>query len=245
MSNSARERDNPPPRRKSCSACIKAKRRCEYAGAPACMRCAQRNVPCDFSPAQQQQRASTTPQRVTSMLSALAEDRILLDAASAVAPCSNAQDDFDALLATPLDVDLPSISGLDKSNGFHFGSLDGFEMLGGDLNSNALGSLCGLEPLSGSNTYNNSSTIYEGDTPSVFEDDYVPEIDFLKEARQQHLGTLMAPAAQQLEYVSTMIRERLEFAVDLIRTAPRTMVDALETPWSHRLLYRDAMPASM
>ncbi|OAA77295.1 Zn(2)-C6 fungal-type DNA-binding domain protein [Akanthomyces lecanii RCEF 1005] len=244
MSNSARERDNPPPRRKSCTACIKAKRRCEYAGAPACLRCAQRNVPCDYPPAHQQ-RASTTTQRVASMLSALAEDRSLLDAASAIPSYDGAQDDLDALLATPLGMDEPSIVDMDKSNSFHFGSLDGFEMLGGDLNNNAMGGLCGLEPLSGSSTYNNINTLYDENTPSVAEDNYVPEIDFLKEARQQHMGTLMAPAAKQLEYVSTMIRERLEFAVDLIRTAPRTMVEALEAPWSHRLLYKTDMPCSM
>lgn len=41
------ERGNPPPRRKSCLACIKARRRCDQAS-PACQRCAQRNIDCQY-----------------------------------------------------------------------------------------------------------------------------------------------------------------------------------------------------
>ncbi|KXH52660.1 hypothetical protein CSAL01_13088 [Colletotrichum salicis] len=47
MSNSFFERANPPPRRKTCIACIKAKRRCDH-GQPACLRCSRRNIACDY-----------------------------------------------------------------------------------------------------------------------------------------------------------------------------------------------------
>ena len=47
MSFTARERYNPPPRRKACAACIKAKRRCDFA-LPSCLRCEQRNIPCKY-----------------------------------------------------------------------------------------------------------------------------------------------------------------------------------------------------
>ena len=59
---SALERGNPPPRRKSCSACIKAKRRCDQ-GAPACLRCRQRNLECQYSsgPAQRKIAPGLTP----------------------------------------------------------------------------------------------------------------------------------------------------------------------------------------
>ncbi|KAL3491865.1 hypothetical protein BJX62DRAFT_251005 [Aspergillus germanicus] len=46
MSSSV-ERDNPPPRRKSCEACRAAKRRCDLA-LPACFRCTRRNVACVY-----------------------------------------------------------------------------------------------------------------------------------------------------------------------------------------------------
>jgi hypothetical protein len=41
------ERGNPPPRRKSCLACTKARRRCDQAS-PACQRCAQRSIDCQY-----------------------------------------------------------------------------------------------------------------------------------------------------------------------------------------------------
>ncbi|OHW95914.1 C6 zinc finger domain-containing protein [Colletotrichum incanum] len=47
MSNSFMERANPPPRRKTCLACIKAKRRCDH-GQPACLRCSRRKIDCVY-----------------------------------------------------------------------------------------------------------------------------------------------------------------------------------------------------
>lgn len=41
------ERANPPPRRKSCARCIKAKRRCDLAF-PTCLRCAHRGLECTY-----------------------------------------------------------------------------------------------------------------------------------------------------------------------------------------------------
>ncbi|KAE8384887.1 hypothetical protein BDV23DRAFT_191186 [Aspergillus alliaceus] len=47
MNTSLAERENPPPRRKSCEACKTAKRRCDLAF-PACSRCARRDIPCIY-----------------------------------------------------------------------------------------------------------------------------------------------------------------------------------------------------
>lgn len=44
---SSLERDNPPPRRKSCEACRAAKRRCDLA-LPTCFRCSQRGLACAY-----------------------------------------------------------------------------------------------------------------------------------------------------------------------------------------------------
>lgn len=41
------ERGNPPPRRKSCLACVKSKRRCDQA-LPSCLRCEYRRIPCEY-----------------------------------------------------------------------------------------------------------------------------------------------------------------------------------------------------
>lgn len=70
-----RERSNPPPRRKSCAACIKAKRRCDFA-LPACLRCSQRNIPCDYPQRNGRrlpQRTADSPAASTPMTSLLAE----------------------------------------------------------------------------------------------------------------------------------------------------------------------------
>lgn len=47
QSFSSAERANPPPRRKSCTSCIKAKRRCDLR-LPACLRCTQRTLECRY-----------------------------------------------------------------------------------------------------------------------------------------------------------------------------------------------------
>lgn len=47
MSVTATERANPPPRRKSCAACTRAKRRCDLAS-PSCQRCTGRGLQCHY-----------------------------------------------------------------------------------------------------------------------------------------------------------------------------------------------------
>ncbi len=243
MSKSARERSNPPPRRKSCTVCIKARRRCEYGGGSACVRCASRDMICDHPTRRQHQSPppSTTPQRVTSMLSVLAEDRAVLDATTAATPFYEgglpAADLHTLLSPSSLEMGGPWTAEADKG-AFSFGGLDGFDMPA-DLNSTAMDGLYGLEPLSA--PYSSSILDEDGSTPSTTEDHSVPEINFLRHAP----GTVLAPAAQQLGQLSTELQERLNFAVELIRTAPRTMVERLETPWSHRLLYKDGTPPAM
>lgn len=61
VSLTSRERRNPPPRQKSCAACIRAKRRCEPGGgtSPVCVRCEQRGFSCEL-PARRGRRAAAT-----------------------------------------------------------------------------------------------------------------------------------------------------------------------------------------
>lgn len=47
MSVTATERANPPPRRKSCAACTRSKRRCDLS-LPTCQRCAGRGITCHY-----------------------------------------------------------------------------------------------------------------------------------------------------------------------------------------------------
>ncbi|ATY61840.1 C6 finger domain [Cordyceps militaris] len=213
MSNSAMERNNPPPRRKSCTPCIKAKRRCEYPDATttatACMRCARRGVMvCDYPHHHRQRTGRTTPQGVTSMLTDLAEVR-------------TAQLQDWLTMPPPVDMDIgPLVDGMDRSC---------FEV-GADLDHATMGG--GWEWLPGPYLHAEMATADDYN--------YVPTLAFFDP------GTaVLAPAAQQLAYISALLRSRLAFAVELMRRAPRTMVARLETPWSHHLLYQQAMPAAM
>ncbi|ORY71364.1 uncharacterized protein BCR38DRAFT_381888 [Pseudomassariella vexata] len=60
QSLSSLERGNPPPRRKACSACIKAKRRCDL-GQPGCTRCSLRKIPCRYSRPERSDDSRTGP----------------------------------------------------------------------------------------------------------------------------------------------------------------------------------------
>ncbi|KAK2016012.1 hypothetical protein LZ32DRAFT_689350 [Colletotrichum eremochloae] len=61
MSNSFLERANPPPRRKTCLACIKAKRRCDH-GQAACLRCSRRKIDCVYpTPPASRSKRQTAP----------------------------------------------------------------------------------------------------------------------------------------------------------------------------------------
>lgn len=45
--------------------------------------------------------------------------------------------------------------------------------------------------------------------------------------------------------VSSVIAQRLQFSIDMLKDAPRMMVLENQTPWCHRQLYKDGMPRSM
>lgn len=45
--------------------------------------------------------------------------------------------------------------------------------------------------------------------------------------------------------ISTVIAQRLQFSIDMLKDAPRMMVLENQTPWCHRQLYQDGMPRSL
>jgi hypothetical protein len=72
----------------------------------------------------------------------------------------------------------------------------------------------------------------------------LPLEDVALELAQQPL-TLTGPSTQDFGNVSAHILNRLQWAVDEIKEAPKKMVLENQTPWCHPLLYKDAMPRSM
>lgn len=187
MSFTARERNNPPPRKKSCAACIKAKRRCDFA-VPACLRCSQRHIQCEYP--------SRTP-------------RANVKASSRV-----------AFEPAPLqDVAVP----------------DGDDCTGG------------AKTIACQHEFRPTAAV-DLEEPSQYCDlstfDYVAESQGDDVVHQPCM--LAAPATKGLhDRLTEVVAGRLQFSLDQIQKAPRTMVMETQTPWSHPLVYADSMPRSM
>lgn len=184
MSLTARERRNPPSRRKSCTACTKAKRRCDFA-LPACLRCSQRNISCQY-PARALQGyltpQSESPETVPTGL--LTNDGSSPERSETISISGSMIEDFNAV-----------ISSIDAS-------------------SNDLG---------------------------TFD---IPLEDVSLDLVQQPYS-LTAPSTQEFGNIPAIVLNRLQWAVDEIKEAPKKMVLENQTPWCHPLLYKDGMPRSM
>ena len=80
----------PPPRRKSCSACVKAKRRCDQL-APTCSRCIEKNLACTYVRRSSGTKINSTPAYTTSESTALIPN---LTTSPLVCPPGDLQLDF-------------------------------------------------------------------------------------------------------------------------------------------------------
>lgn len=194
MSFTARERNNPPPRKKSCAACIKAKRRCDFA-VPACLRCSQRRIQCEYP--------SRTPRTKV---------RAPSHAANGPVPLQDV-----AVLDGALSDDCSG----------------GAETIAGQLRPTATGEL--EEPVQ----YSFKPIPYNFETLG-----YVTEIQDHDVIHQPSM--LAAPTTKGFhDRLAEIVANRLQFSLDQIHKAPKTMVMETQTPWSHPLLYADSMPRSM
>jgi len=46
-------------------------------------------------------------------------------------------------------------------------------------------------------------------------------------------------------YISNLVSTRLQYIIDTLKEAPRSMVTENKTPWCHPMLYRARMPRAM
>jgi hypothetical protein len=190
QSLSSAERDNPPPRRKSCTACIRAKRRCDL-GHLACLRCAQRNLPCHYD--EPAQRILSSPQ---------------------MTPVSGSS--WPGIEIPSID---PSIPGSEVTETSSLGPtivLDCF----GQIPAHPLPHFLGGDP----------------DLADI-------SLDLIPSTP----SPLFPLRSRFFDYsdVSRSSENRLKYAIEEIRRAPKTMVFENQTPWCHPQLYMDAMPRSM
>jgi hypothetical protein len=189
MSFTARERNNPPPRKKSCAACIKAKRRCDFA-VPACMRCSQRRIQCEYP-------SRTLRAKVKASNHAALQDVVVPDSAMGD-DCTGGAQTIASQLRPSAAVDLEEPS----QNSIHPFLTD------------------------------------------LVTFDYIAESQGYDVVHQPSM--LAAPATKGLhDRLTEIVARRLQFSLDQIQKAPRTMVVETQTPWSHPLVYADSMPRSM
>ncbi|KAF4471035.1 C6 finger domain-containing [Fusarium albosuccineum] len=112
MSLTARERRNPPPRRKSCAACTKAKRRCDFA-VPACLRCSQRRIACQYPLRTPRGQAAAQPDSPeTIMPSLLTNDSASSTPSPVVGVEEPTADDFNTIIAA-IDTSFDDLEGFD------------------------------------------------------------------------------------------------------------------------------------
>ncbi|KAI0965888.1 hypothetical protein F4678DRAFT_310404 [Xylaria arbuscula] len=250
------ERGNPPPRRKSCAACIKAKRRCDLRQ-PSCLRCSQRRIDCSYpvpphdrrrgnddvsmtpslssssSPSetspkvqQQQQQQQAQPQEI------MMKDPSFADPATATTGSSSWDTGFE------FNIDLyssyhdscpsfPNIS-FDDPPGFQ-----GLEFLDDDV------------VMMGHQQHNHNPVPL--DFPPV---PPTPTLDLGLVEDPMPLVPRPPPMVeipgvsriQVLRAAAELKEKRLRYAIDTFKRAPEEMVLECGTAWSHPALYRDSMP---
>ncbi|KAK3318950.1 hypothetical protein B0H66DRAFT_253510 [Apodospora peruviana] len=234
---SAMERGNPPPRRKSCAACIKAKRRCTLE-IPACLRCSQRQLDCKYAP------GSTAPKK---------------PAPRHQYPAHNIQEQLNTTItAKPatnvaLEMHIPSIAG-EWTMAANLGIGMEEDNLPLDLTSHpppldscsiSMTDLL-LEDISRADGDNqHASQPMEGMSTS----ESTPPGLTVSDATA--LGQFYMPLSfpldtpQHQDFVQFALKTRLQYAIDKITAASRQMVTENQTPWCHPHLYEFHMPRSM
>lgn len=218
------ERDSPPPRRKSCLACVKSKRRCNQRF-PSCLRCAQRRIPCEY--------AAQVPQSSRAESYAEAEPTALLVTRQDNGEREALQDktvSCESWMTTDEYTPCPELSwSVDHENI----PLDESITLA-------------VEPAP------EWSTMMRLDEFAPLEDICRgPELPLhpivMEMASTEARPTLqvMSTGYFNMEAVSTELDRNLSYAVEKIKASPSTMFLELQTPWCHASLYRDEMPRVM
>lgn len=230
-SRSRVEREDPPPRRKSCHACVKAKRRCDQRQ-PACRRCSQRSIACCYpSRPARSEAAPTDPSPVT--LAAPGSDFIPDDASlnqtlmdvlvppfhvepanhpwsSRKSPCLH-QLELPWTPAEDLDVSIEATSATNLGLAVDEHGILGDENFDTELFFN-----------------------FTDSTPTG------KEI-----AARPSLEGPYAPRRVDLAGLHAALETNFSYAMDRIKAAPSNMLLENQTPWCHPLLFKETMPRVM
>ncbi|KAI3321297.1 hypothetical protein HD806DRAFT_204875 [Xylariaceae sp. AK1471] len=208
------ERGNPPPRRKSCAACIKAKRRCDLRQ-PSCLRCSQRKIDCCYPPrveatSRKHSDAASCPAQ---MSSSVQSQQLMKEPLPEMAPWETSFD-FNMDLSPSYHPSCPTFPtfSFNEPTFEDLNFLD--EIVSVDDTSHAI-----VPPTPG---------------PTSAIEDPMPMVLRSPNASLTRMQLLRA--------ASELIEKRLRYAIDTFKHAPEKMVLEGGTPWSHPALYHDSMP---
>ncbi|KAH8911161.1 hypothetical protein BR93DRAFT_964975 [Coniochaeta sp. PMI_546] len=227
---SAIERANPPPRRKSCQACIKAKRRCDL-GQPACLRCTQRLLECQYSSAVSAARrinaANTGKQRPLAAGSMSTPPSALQKREGTE---STGETEYNNMLFTdPLAMENPAP---DAEFDFFDTELDMLQFLNDPP----------METQEENTDLSSCAPVFTVPRPPS---PSYNKLDLILHIKENLALALQPEGTRGTTPLSFTLTHRLQYSIDLVKDAPRRMVVDLQTPWSHPELYRDNMPRSM
>ncbi|KAI0518049.1 hypothetical protein F5B22DRAFT_635534 [Xylaria bambusicola] len=218
------ERNNPPPRRKSCAACIKAKRRCDL-HQPSCLRCTQRRIDCSYpAPAgthpKRRGDTSSSPSQSETSPTAQAQDELIMKDVALTETSTSWESSFD------FNIDLSPAYTINAS-------CAPFPNISFDEPA-----FHGLEFLDDVADTHNLNPMMPTPAPTVELglEDPMPLIQRPKSTVPNFSRIDLLRAASELT------DKRLRYTIDVYKSAPEEMVLTGGTPWSHPALYQDSMP---
>jgi hypothetical protein len=226
MPPSRLERDNPPPRRKSCHSCVKAKRRCDQKQ-PTCTRCSQRKIVCHYPSraVRSEAQAAAYSQSPTTLSGPASGPEPVPGGSSAekpvvdcLAPIYNAEpvNHLHQLVLPEIPAEVTGHSS-EIADATSLGlALDNDDILGyGDIDPDVFFDFTGSMRL--------------GEELAVRPPQRVPA----------------APERLCLARLHAALESKFSYAMNRIKAGPSEMLLENQTPWCHPLLYRDDMPRGM
>lgn len=225
------EREDPTPRRKSCYACVKAKRRCDQRQ-PICARCSQRKVQCLYPTRpglSESDPADPSPARSTilgsnPLLNSAGVDEAIIDL---LVPSCHVE-----------TVDLPWISR--KSPCLHHPELPWTPAEALDTPPEAADATSLGLAIHDRDIFGDASL----DAELFF--DLTDSAPTGKEiGGRPPTAVPAAPRRLDLARLHAALETNFSYAMDRIKAAPSTMLLENQTPWCHPLLYRENMPREM
>lgn len=226
-SRSRLERDDPPPRRKSCHACVKAKRRCDQ-GQPACTRCTQRSIACHYRsrPARSQASpADSLPATPTAFDSGI------------VLNCANTDETFADFLVPSYNSEPLNHAWTSQKSPWVYPSRQPWSPPAAPVQSTQ-----GAEATSLELALDDRDPLGDGTIDADLFFDFTDNTPVGKDVAARPPPGIPPPSRCGVASLHIAFETNFSYAVDRIRAAPSNMLQENQTPWCHPLLYRVNMP---